>query len=343
MTRSFWQSKKHRAYGHHALAWIAILVACSVWCGQSFQATAATGNSQSKTNRRAIPPSAQWDKASADFFFSDAFTTLEGTRPNFSSSGQKAAASQNTASVGDGTPTANGAAESFKWSSLVSADTLTDEIKTLNAIVSKTVSSPSDFKGGGYDQARESFSAIALVFAVIAAYDEEVRWKKTAETARDLFSRVGFNCKVGTDQSFAESKLRVKDLESLLEGAPLTAKNDRDEDFLWSQVAGRPALMSRLEVADGIMSGAVAAKGDFLKQAEKLLHEMEIVAVIGETIQQKDFEYHDDDTYRGYAATMRDSALKAREAAKKSDYDGARAAVGALKKSCDACHADYRS
>ena len=40
---------------------------------------------------------------------------------------------------------------------------------------------------------------------------------------------------------------------------------------------------------------------------------------------------------------MRDAAVKARAAVQKSDYDAARTAVGEIKKSCDACHGDYRS
>jgi cytochrome c556 len=40
---------------------------------------------------------------------------------------------------------------------------------------------------------------------------------------------------------------------------------------------------------------------------------------------------------------MRDAALRARDAARKQDYEAARAAVGEMKKSCDTCHGDYRS
>jgi hypothetical protein len=209
--------------------------------------------------------------------------------------------------------------------------------------VAEAVASQSDFKGGGYDKAREAFSAVALSFGVIAAYDQQIRWKKDAETARDLFARVGSNCKVGTEQSFNESKLRVADLETLLEGNSPTARADRDDDFRWSQVAGRPALMSRLETADGMLAAASASKGDFDKALERVLRDAEIVAVIGEVIQQAEYEYYDDDTYRGYASGMRDAALRVRDAAQKKDYDAARAALGELKKSCDSCHGDYRS
>jgi hypothetical protein len=288
-----------------------------------------------KPVKRSAPPTGAWDKGTAGTFFDDAFATLDGPRPAFAS---RSAAP--VAAVAAATAPADGG---FRWSTLVSEGTLTDEIKDMKAVVAAATARPADFKGGGYEQAREAFSSIALAFAVIAAYDQDVRWKKDAERARDLFARVGFNCKVGTDQSFSESKARVADLETLLEGSSIDAKADRDEDFRWSQVAGRPPLMSRLEAAENTIGGAVASKGDFDKQVETLLHEVEMVAVIGEAIQQPDFEYHDDDTYRGYAAGMRDSAVKARDAAKKGDYDGVRAAVGELKKSCEACHGDYRS
>ena len=300
---------------------------------------AAQNGRRPRERQRAKPPAKAWDKTSKSAFFDDAFATLEGERPDF------AAASAARAAGRTGTPAAAAGGEEggFRWSTLVSPDTLTDEVKEQRKIVVASIASASEFKGGGYDKARESFSAIALVFGVTAAHDGDVRWKKDAENARDLFARVGFNCKVGTDGSFAEAKARAADLDALLDGGAPGKKADREEDFAWSQVAARPALMSRLEVAEQTAGGIVASKGDFEKQLDALLREVEIVAAIGEVIQQKDFEYSDDDTYRAYAAAMRDAAVRARDAARKSDYDAVRTAVGDLKKSCDACHGDYRS
>lgn len=289
--------------------------------------------------RRAKPPSAAWDRNTAKTFHDDAFAELEGERPNFVASAQRPA----TAGVSQGDAATASAAGRFAWSALVSEETLTDEIKDMKAVLVGTVASQSDFKGGGYDKAREAFSAVALAFGVIAAYDQEIRWKKDAETVRDLFARVGSNCKVGTDQSFNESKLRVADLESLLDGIAPTARADREEDFRWSQVAGRPALMSRLESADATLAAASGSKADFDKAVDRVVRDAEIVAVIGEAIQKADYEYFDDDTYRGYASAMRDAALRVRNAAQKKDYETARAALGELKKSCDTCHGDYRN
>jgi len=288
--------------------------------------------------RRAPPPSGSWDKATAGTFFADAFGELDGERPDFANkSGQRVSAGDPAAE-----PTTTPAG-GFRWSSLVSEGTLTDEVKDRRSIVAEAIASPSGFKGGGYDTARQAYSSVALAFGVIAAYDADVRWKKDAATARDLFARVGFNCKVGTDQSFAESKARFEDLEALLDGNSPQGKPERDEDFAWSQVAARPALMQRLEDAEKTLGASTADKGDFTKAAEQILHEAEMVAVIGEVIQQSDFEFYDDETYRGYSSAMRDAAVQLRDAVQKGDYESARAGVGSLKKSCDACHGDYRS
>jgi hypothetical protein len=303
------------------------------------QGAAREGRSALQPTRRAKPPASVWDRTTTKIFLDDAFQELDGERPDFAAA-TKQSATAGASQAGAATAPAAGG---FKWSALASEDTLTDEIKDMKAVLTGVVASQSDFKGGGYDKAREAFSAVALAFGVIAAYDQEIRWKKDAETARDLFARVGSNCKVGTDQSFNESKLRVVDLESLLDGNSPSSRADREDDFRWSQVAGRPALMSRLEAADATLAAAGASKADFDKAIERVVRDAEIVALIGEVIQKADFEFYDDDTYRGYASAMRDAALRVRDAAQKKDYETARAALGELKKSCDSCHGDYRS
>jgi len=289
--------------------------------------------------RRAPPPAAEWDKATAGLFFDDAFAELQGPRPGFAVVPTPAT----TGETGPGTPgQAVPAGDGFTWSALVSGDTLTDEIKEQRERVALTVTTPSTFKGGGYQEAQKAFSMLALSFGLIAAHDEDVRWKKDATTARDLFARAGFNCKVGTDQSLKESKLRVDDLSAMLQGDPPLGKPDREEDFLWSQVSGRPPLMMRLEAAEKAIGAATSAQGEFTKELGVVVHEAEIVAAIGQVVQQSDFEDHDDESYVGYAAAMRDAAVRLRDACVKKDYAAAGAAAAAISKACTDCHGDYR-
>ena len=314
------------------------------WCLVALVAADVAGQSPRRkpVQRRSAPPSGTWDPVTARTFVPDAFAGL-GPRPVFVPGGRgpQSGAQPGGAAVAGSQPPSSGGG--FKWSALVSAETLADEIKDLKPVIVAACTKPTDFKGGGFREARVAFSSLALAFGVITAYDQDVRWKKDAATARDLFARAGFNCKAGTDQSFAESKARLEDLEALLDGGSPKGKPDRDEDFQWSQVAARPALMTRLEQAQNAMRPAIASKADFGGKQDDLRRAVEIMAAIGEVIQQPDFEYHDDDSYRGYAAAMRDAAVEARAACEKKDYDAARTAVGKIEKSCDACHGDYRS
>jgi hypothetical protein len=288
---------------------------------------------------RSRPPAAEWDAASTGIFAADAFRDLVGPRPDFSGAqaATAAAGSDAGAAVTDGR-----AAGGFEWSALVSGDTLTDEIKDQKDAIAAAVTSPSAFKGGGYDAARRSFSTLALAFGLIAAHDEDIRWQRDADTARRLFGRAGFNCKVGTDQSFAEAKLCLEDLTGMLDGNPPRRKPEEEDGFRWSNVVARPAVMARLEEAEKRLAAGVASGGEFGKQRDLVLHEAELVAAIGEVIQQPDFEYHDDDTYRGFAAAMRDAAVAVRAAYESKNYDAARAAVGEISKACTDCHGGYR-
>ena len=131
--------------------------------------------------RRATPPKGSWDQSVERTFFPDAFTTLDGPRPDFTARPSAGGSTGGSSGGSDGQTAPQGGG--FRWSGLVSEDTLTDEIKDMKARVDAAVASASDFKGGGYDDARVGFSAIALAFAVIAAHDGDVRWKKEAQQA----------------------------------------------------------------------------------------------------------------------------------------------------------------
>ena len=138
----------------------------------------------------------------------------------------------------------------------------------------------------------------------------------------------------------AARRLHGRPVASLLEETLLHTLSRPEAWPNWAQANGLdPAGIRWMRT---LLKG-YADRGGTVLLSSHLLHEVEMVALIGEAIQRPDHEYHDDDTYRGYAAEMRDAAVKARAAARRSDYAAARAAVGELKKSCDTCHGDYRN
>jgi hypothetical protein len=133
----------------------------------ALQTLAAVGD-----QKRARPP--QWPKTVKDVFFDDARTKLSGPRPV---AGDKATVAGTPS--GDGGDAANTSQSgTFTWSKLIDPETLESETKTIQAALSENVTTPAKFKGGGYKEGRLLLSMQAVVFAIIAEYDGEVRWQK---------------------------------------------------------------------------------------------------------------------------------------------------------------------
>jgi hypothetical protein len=289
--------------------------------------------------KRSKPP--HWSKSVNDVFFADAREKLVGERP--AAGGQvatAAAAGGGAMAEGDGAP----AGGVFPWSKLIGAEELEDEIKTLQKELSAGVTLPNPFKGGGYKTTRRQLTELALLFGIIAEYDGDVRWKKDSPSMRELMARTGFNCKVGTDGSFNEAKLRRDELETLVRGGSAPSVPGVESKAVWDKVIGRPPLMQRLETAQqqGLAIWTANA-GDFSKNQDKVLKEAELISAIAEVIQRPGFEFADDETYLGFAKQMRDAAMTIVEAAKSKNYDAARAASGKIDKACSQCHEGYRS
>lgn len=285
---------------------------------------------------RARPPQLPWNRLVTDAFFEDAFTTLEGPRPDFSQRSVSTPGQQPGGAAADAT------ASGFAWSELVSGETLVDEIKDRASGLVTAIATPGAFKGGGYRDCRTEFTAIATMFGVIADYDGDVRWKAEAPAARDLFARAGFNCKAGSDQTYNEAKARADDMNAMIQGSRLDREPTAEGEVAWSEVAARSPLMVRLEMADTSLSELTSSAAAFRADAEVVLHEAEIVSVLTRVLQQPELDDYDDETYREYAAEMGAAAAAVRAAVLESRYDEATAAVGRLKKSCDTCHGDYR-
>jgi hypothetical protein len=287
---------------------------------------------------RARPPAMPWSRLVTEAFFEDAFATLDGPRPNFS----ERVAQPTTGGPGTRGPAQGQASGGFAWSTLISGETLVDEIKDRSSELAQGIATPASFKGGGYRECRTSLTAIATMFGVIADYDADVRWKDEAPGARDLFARSGFNCKAGSDQTYNEAKARSEDIASMIQGSRLDREPDGDGDRVWSDVADRSPLMVRLEMAEKTLSAASSSAADFRSEAEEILHEAEVIAVITHVLQEAELDDYDDETYRGYASAMGEAAQGLREAVLQGQYEAGTAAIGRLKQSCDTCHGDYR-
>jgi cytochrome c556 len=286
-----------------------------------------------RAEKRARPP--QWPPEMLDLFFDDARKQLVGERPNYS---QPAVASESNS------PTPGNAAEPTahpEWSKLIDSETIEAEIKRLSQSAAASVATPSDFKGGNYKDCRQSFSLLAVLFAISAEYDS-ARWYDAAPAMRDLFARAGYNCKVGTDHTYREAIERSQELSELIGGSrPQLPTSERLAN--WGQVADRPPLMQRLERAhQERLTKWLANERLFDQHQNDLIHEAQLVAALAEVIGREGFEYWDDEQYAEYARNLRNAASDIAAAAEQKDFQSAQKSMSRVTNACNNCHEGYR-
>jgi hypothetical protein len=286
--------------------------------------------------KRARPP--KWSADVLDAFFEDAREKLEGERPDYGAA-SAIATNQSQQPITAAASPADGTAQ---WSKLIDAETIESEVKRLAQAVAQDVTSPSEFKGGAYQVCRRHFSVLAALFAIAAEYDGEVRWQDAAPALRDLFARAGYNCKVGTDQTFQEARQRKQDLADLVSGSrPRAAEAERAAD--WSQVTDRPPLMQRLHIAhEERLTKWLANEREFGRNLEEVRHEAQIIAAVADVIGREGFDYWDDEQYAEYARSLRQAATEVAAAVELENFQNAREAGNRMTKACADCHDGYR-
>jgi hypothetical protein len=230
-----------------------------------------------------------------------------------------------------------------EWAKLISSTTIEDEIKAIKLEVDKNITTPTEFAGRGHKAIRREYSVLAMLFAIINEYEGDVRFKKDAAAARNVFARTANNTKAGGNTNvFKEAKDRKADLDELLGGSSISSDGG-NETPAWPMIIDRSPLMQRLEAAfQAKLTPTLANKDEFSKNAELVLHEAELISVMAAVLTKEGMSDAEDDTYLGFAKTMKDAAIEVANAAKGNNYDQARAAAGKIDKACSQCHESYR-
>ncbi len=230
------------------------------------------------------------------------------------------------------------------WSEFVSGEVLEDEVKSYVTTVAQNTRSLNAFKSGGYQEIRDSYSVLAILFGVIAQFDDDVRWKRQAAGMRAALARAGFNCKVATDASFNESRLRGEDLATLVRGgSPELPDSPVVVEEGWASVADLSPLMKRMEQSQrGRLDVWTANSNEFERNTDDLFHEANLLRLLAEVIHDPSFEYAEDELYIEYVDAMRKHCDELIEAIGQSQFEAAQSAVSGINQQCDNCHGDFR-
>jgi len=278
-----------------------------------------------------------WDKV----FFSDVASQLQGDDPT---TGAEAATMEQaaTAEAPSTNPTsADSATGDSRWLQRISSGTLESLVKESKLRLDGIVTTPAKFAGGGYEDARREFTLLALLFAVIEEYPEEVRWQKSAGLAKRKWARVAAGTKVGSPQAYNEAKLRLQDLAEMLNGNPLTEAGAADE-FNWPEAVDRAELMETLKAS--LRERIIPLAGDPMAvkdQPEEFAQMAELIKTIGESLKLPGMEGADQENYVKWCEEMIANAESLQQAVSLGNADAVKAASAKIDQSCTNCHNDF--
>lgn len=292
----------------------------------------------SKKYPRATPPNLE-EQDFSGIYFDDAIKQLRGERPSASSAGM--AKGNSKAPVPNlSSSESEGEAGSSDWKSLISDITIEDLIKESKARLDQTITTPAKFAAGGFKDARQEFTLLATLMAIIDEYPEQIRWKNSANYARRIFAKMANNSAVGTPPVYNEAKLRQQDLQELLKGSNLSGAADEVD---WEQTADRGPLMQLLEWSlRKNLSPKTSSDDEFSSSQEELLKYAELIAAYGRVLQQSGMTDADDESYAQMAGEMTSAATDLVKAVQLNNPDAARTSVGRIDQSCSKCHESYR-
>lgn len=282
------------------------------------------------------------EKDSEGIFFANLFEEgLVGDRP---SDFGKQSANQQAMSLDAIDPATSSSSNvgEFAWSKFIDGASIEDEIKRLQIQLNQFVTTPTNFKSD-YGKARQAFSMLSMLFAVINEYDQTVRWKEFASSAQVSFAQAASNARVGSQQAYNGAKLQKENLQELIRGGKFASDAKPEEDQDWSSIVDRNPVMERLEIAmQDRLKPWTSSQSEFSANAEDVLHEANLIAVMGQVLIQSGMEESDDEDYAAFANTMSRSALDVIAAVKNNDFASASKAANGISQTCSNCHEDYR-
>lgn len=230
----------------------------------------------------------------------------------------------------------------FAWSEYVSAVTIEDEVKSLVQKLNVDLTTPVKFKTS-YIDVNQTFSELALCFALIQDFDADVRWKDSSANAFAAVQRATVSSRSSTDQSYAYCNSRKFELTDLVRGESFGEIEKPSDTVDWSDVIDRSPAMVRLEVSDNQLKEWTANQSVFESNVDKILHEAEWVAAIAEVIAKEGMSDADDDGYVEFCKSMGAAARETVEAVKTNDFEKASKYANLMSQSCSNCHEEWRA
>ncbi len=299
----------------------------------AWQDNGATRTKTVRRVKRAARPTFSRD-GSRDVFFGDVYTEgTVGERPSVDSHLKDDDKLASTKSHGD--------SQDERWSQIIDAPVIEDEVKKLQQELSQLITTPVIFQTK-FNEVNERFEILSMLFAIIRQYDGDIRWAQHAPTAQLLFQKAAVASRTGTKKGFQYCKARKEDLQKLVRGGSVITNDQIPETVDWEMAANRSPIMVWLETANEDLKRLTSNQSQFKSNTERIIRHSNLVAAMAKVIIQDGMPESEEESYVQFSQEMQTASMELRAAVKKNDFGGASSAANSLSRSCSDCHAQWR-
>jgi len=239
-------------------------------------------------------------------------------------------------------PETGGTGGKIDWKSLIAAEVLKSEVKSIRNRLTATLQNVGKFNTG-FRELPADAATLAVLAAVVIDYPDETSWKPRAKYVRDLAALMVVEELMRGKKSFDTVRVPWEKIIELLDGAEPAELPESADAAAFAESADFGNLMKRVGRGFRWIKTNANNEQTYQENLDKVLHEMSILAVLMQVLTTEGFGYEDDDDFLAHARQMLEACRKAHAAAKSNRFAEYEIAISKIDQKCTQCHMEFRT
>jgi Cytochrome C' len=229
------------------------------------------------------------------------------------------------------------------WMAWTSRESLESEVKVELRNLQGLLQKSSEFSASSHRETKHCFARLAMLFAFIADFPEEIRWKSSAAAASHHFHQIFQKLRGGSPADYKLAQEGRDSLRELLDGGSPNFDTIKNRSTQSQCVVERVSVMQKLEaLTENSMGGFLSSAREFSKHRKEFTQDAEIVGMLAVLLAFKGVEGTDDSDYLNFVRTFQAEVGELVKIAREGDYEQSRLQLGKVNQVCTTCHEEYR-
>lgn len=197
--------------------------------------------------------------------------------------------------------------------------------------------------GTQYKEVQAYSEELAILIVLAARSSSPPSWQQHAPALRDLCIEISQAARDLSPEAYKKAATAFESIDQLFQGnIPDGLPTDGSLDLPFSEFAHQLPLMRRLDLAQKQLKESSRKDSDLRKNTDFLMEEAGVAGYLMQAMTEPGFSSADEAEYQSYAKALMEASVSLQSAAREGKHADFETALGALGKSCNDCHQDYR-